>query len=368
MAKLQEDYYQDRVEQKRQIFPSFVNRYLDYYEGNISYSSLDGYLDDYKIFFQWMIQEGLTEAKNIKDIPLLSLERLDPEDIMNFVKFLGLRKSIPGTDKKKDGNRKPTINRKLSALKALFKYLHTLAENKEDRTPLLGRNVMLKVAIKTEKVNAKVRAEKIEGKILHTNELDHFRDFVRDGYGRLEGLSKKAKEAHQKNWERDTAIISLILGSGLRVGEVASLTIDKVNLVDASVRVIRKGGQEHEKVISFSEQAKNDLEVYLAIRDSRYNTPANEKALFVTKYGSPYGKAFIKRSMQAIVGKYAQAYQKPEMTIHKLRHSFATAFHEKVNDVPMLMEQLGHANSETTMIYTHINRNRIKEALKKMES
>lgn len=370
MAKSQKEYELERLEIMRQEFPWYVDKFIDHEEEDLSHSSLLGYLYDLKIFFAWLLQEGIVQASQIKDIELSSLEALQVEHIMSFMKYLRKDKKVKMNNKESviiSGNKQGTINRKLSALKSLFHYLQNIAED-ENRNPLLYRNVMLKVKVKSQRSSAEERAEAIEGKILtEDDEFDQFRDFVRDGFSLLPKVTKRQQIRHKENRERDTAIVSLILGSGLRVGEVASLTIDKLNLVDNMVRVVRKGRKEKEQIVRFSEQAKIDLEEYLAVRDTRYKAPENEKALFLTLHREPYGTPMSKRTMQAAVEKYAVAFGKPEMTVHKLRHSFATRYHRNNNDVPMLMRQLGHKQIETTIVYTHIGKEKMRTALEKME-
>jgi len=358
MAKSPKELDFEQVQVKRRLFPYYVDLFIDKKEDeHLSPSSLLEYLRDYQTFFTWLISEGIVSAKTIKDIPLSSLETLQVEDITNFTRYLR-------RDRK---NKSSSIDRKLASLKSLFHYLQNIAED-ENRNPLLQRNVMLKIAIKSKKKSLEKRAEEIEPKILQTDdEFDEFLDFVKSGFSQLPSLSTKMKNYHKHNWERDAAIVSLILGSGLRVGEICSLTVDKVDMVNKTVQVIRKGGKEDEETVRFSEQARMDLQAYLDIRKNRYKVPDNEKSLFVTLHREDYGTPMVKHTIQVAVKKYATYFGKSQMTVHKLRHSFATRYHRNVNNVPMLQRQLGHSDQNTTMLYTHIGKDDMSKALEQME-
>lgn len=348
----------EQLQVKRRLFPYYVDLFIDKKEDeNLSPGTLLEYLRDYNTFFNWLISERIVSVGNMKDIPLSALEELQVEDISNFTRHL-----------RRDRNNKSlSVDRKLASLKSLFHYLQNIAEDK-DKKPLLNRNVMLKITIKSKKKSLEKRAEEIEPKILQTDdEFDEFLDFVKTGFSLIPKLSTRMKNYHKQNWERDAALVSLILGSGLRVGEIASLAIDKIDLVNKNLRVIRKGGKEDEETVRFSEQAKLDLQAYLDIRKSRYKVPDNEKALFVTYHLEDYGTPMVKQTMQAAVKKYATYFGKSQMTVHKLRHSFATRYHRNVNDVPMLQRQMGHADQNTTMLYTHIGKDDMSKALELME-
>ncbi|WP_158235054.1 tyrosine-type recombinase/integrase, partial [Pseudomonas sp. 2822-17] len=91
--------------------------------------------------------------------------------------------------------------------------------------------------------------------------------------------------------------------------------------------------------------------------------------LFVAAPMGPKGKPrrLSARSIEKLVEKYADSYGKPSLSVHKLRHSFATRYHTEINDVPKLRRQLGHSSIQTTMIYTHISNDDLKHAVDKMD-
>lgn len=335
--------------------PWYVEEYINHKLRKLSTASLFNYCHDYKIFFNWMISEQLVTG-DVKDIPLERLERLTVLEIEGFLNFLHYQLN----------NKELTVNRKLSALKSLFNYLQNIAET-PDLKPYINRNVMAKIEFNEVKDSMETKANKMEGKILLGDEYEKFRLFVAHEYGELNKENKKISNFYQLNKERDTAIVSLILGSGLRLSELVNLDLDDIDFIKYSARVIRKGNKE--QFVFFSQVAMADLQDYLAVRSSKYQVDKNNHALFISAAIGPKGKTrrLTARSVEKMIEKYATAFGKPSLSVHKLRHSFATRYHAEINDVPKLRRQLGHSSIQTTMIYTHIKNDDLKIAVDKMD-
>jgi len=224
-------------------------------------------------------------------------------------------------------NARVTISRKLSSLRSLFHYLSQIAED-ENLNPLLRRNVMAKIPIKRVH-RPKDSAAKLEGKLLQEEEIAEFIEFVRSGYAAEVADNPRALAAHEQNRARDACIVSLVLHSGLRVSEVVNLNVDDLDLK----------------------------------RETRYRPGKKEKALFLAiANGKTEGSRMTKRAIQEMVVKYAKRFGKPNLSIHKLRHSFATDYYMR-NDLYKTQEQLGHASPETTQIYAHLTDRTMAEAI-----
>lgn len=356
MTKEKTQHYYEKVEEKVLELPWYVGEYIDKRRRKLSVKTLLNYCHDYIIFFDWILAEGFFKGKRA-NIPIHILENLTVQQIEDFLSFLEFRL----------GNSKQTINRKLSALKSLFHYLQNIAETSELQ-PYLVRNVMAKIELNTLKEDQETIANRIEGKILRGDEYEQFLHFVANEYGKKYKDNKRIYNFHKKNRERDTAIISLILGSGLRLSEVSGLNLDDIDLKKNIARVIRKGNKE--QYVYFTDQAMQDLKEYLVIRNERYGINKNTKALFVALPMGPKTntKRLNERSIEKLVEKYAKAFGKPSLSVHKLRHSFATKYHLENNDVPKLRRQLGHSSIQTTMIYTHLTNDEMRAALNKMDN
>ncbi|AHV97667.1 tyrosine recombinase XerS [Paenibacillus sabinae] len=346
-----------KLELKLPQMPWFVQQFIDYKLPDLSPSTLLEYVRDYESFFGWLRAEGLSQADTNAGVTLLELETLHMDSVTSYRLYL--------TTRTEDTNSKITVSRKLSALRSLFHYLSQIAED-ENFYPLLKRNVMAKVEIKRIH-KPKDTAAKLKGKILEEDELLEFVGYILEGYGRDVEGNKQAHYAFMLNRERDACIASLILNSGLRVSEIVNLNVDDLDLGNKLLYVYRKGQNDEtfKTPVYFREQAKDELQQYLSLRHSRYNTPKKEKALFVAKpNGSPESKRMTKRAIQVMIIKYAKRFGKPYLTVHKLRHSFATDYYLQ-NDIYKTKEQLGHASTETTEVYAHLTDKTMSEAIER---
>lgn len=349
-----------KLDEKVVHMPWFVQQFIDYKLPDLSPSTLLEYIRDYEAFFNWLRAEGLSSAASNAEITLLDLETLRMDSIVGFRLHL--------TTRVEGNNSKITISRKMSSLRSLFHYLSQIAED-EEFYPLLKRNIMAKVEIKRIH-KPKDTAAKLKGKLLEEDELLEFIGYIREGYGTDVQNNKQALYAHELNKERDACIASLILNSGLRVSEVVNLNIDDLDITNKIIYVYRKGNNDEtfKTPVYFREQSKDELTEYLELRQTRYNTPKREKALFVAlPNGQKEGKRMTKRAIQAMIIKYAKRFGKPYLTVHKLRHSFATDYYLQ-NDIYKTKEQLGHASTETTEVYAHLTDKTMSEAIERRAS
>lgn len=101
----------------------------------------------------------------------------------------------------------------------------------------------------------------------------------------------------------------------------------------------------------------------MTLRQALYKPVKREKALFLAiANGKKEGERMTKRAIQEMVIKYAKRFGKPYLSVHKLRHSFATDYYLR-NDLYKTQEQLGHASPETTQIYAHLTDKTMAEAI-----
>jgi integrase/recombinase XerC len=155
---------------------------------------------------------------------------------------------------------------------------------------------------------------------------------------------------------RDRAVLELLYGSGLRVAEVAGLTVHAVDLDRGRALVRGKGDKERE--VPISDFAIEALGAYLS---GGRPTMAGEdrRTMFLNRKGKP----FSGRDIRAMVEQYAERLLPGRrITPHTLRHSFATHLLEGGADIRAVQELLGHASVATTQRYTHVSRTRLFEA------
>jgi len=352
---LQKKRDREELDKHIPLLPWYVEKFMNYKLPDLSPSSLLEYARDYERFFSWLMAEGLTSADRMSAIPIEDLEKLHMDSVDNYRMFLATKRD--------NANTRTTISRKLSSLRSLFHYLSQIAED-ENFYPLLKRNVMAKVSVKrTQK--PKDTAAKLEGKLLQEQEIFEFINYINRDYAHDVASNKQAIYAHELNHVRDCCIVSLILNSGLRVSELVNLNVDDVDFKKRLVYAFRKGKNDDtfKTPVYFRTDAIADLELYMKERETRYKAPKREKALFLAlANGKKEGSRMTKRAIQEMVMKYAKRFGKPYLSVHKLRHSFATDYYLS-NDLYKTQEQLGHASPETTQIYAHLTDKTMAEAI-----
>jgi integrase/recombinase XerC len=216
--------------------------------------------------------------------------------------------------------RKTTVARKLSALRTFFKYLQ--------RQGVVSGNPA--------KLAPSPKLEKHLPHFLTVDEAFHLLDTSGgDSFGAC----------------RDRAILEVFYGGGLRLSEVAGLSLADLDLKEGVLRVWGKGSKE--RLAFLGKPAREALGAYLPRRQALLDgagTPA--AALFVNQRGGRLSS----RSLARLVGKWARvAGLSQALTPHGLRHSFATHMLEGQADLRTVQELLGHSSISTTALYTHLN-------------
>ncbi len=155
---------------------------------------------------------------------------------------------------------------------------------------------------------------------------------------------------------RDRAILELLYGSGMRVGELVDLNRDQVDLADQTVRVLGKGNKE--RVVLFGDFAGRALADYLKVQTEL--RVGDVKSLAAPVFVSVRGHRLASRDVQRLVVGLRKALKNNRVTPHTLRHSFATHLLERGADLRAIQELLGHESLTTTERYTHIGMKHIK--------
>lgn len=159
---------------------------------------------------------------------------------------------------------------------------------------------------------------------------------------------------------RNTAMLHLLYGTGLRVTELVTIQVAGVNLVSGFIRVIGKGSKE--RLVPFGEEAKDLLETYLEVGRPQLMKGRVSDYFFVTNRGGAMTRLRFWQIIQETC--FAKGIKK-KMSPHSLRHSFATHLVENGADLRTVQLMLGHADIATTQIYTHVDSRRLKSMHKK---
>lgn len=159
---------------------------------------------------------------------------------------------------------------------------------------------------------------------------------------------------------RDRAFLELLYATGMRVGELTSLSLDDLSLPERLARVRGKGRKE--RLIPFGRKAEECLRAYLRIRTDFDPRPAAEKAVFLSRRGT----RLTARSVQRAVGKYLRlSAVRRRISPHSLRHSFASHLLGRGADLRVIQELLGHESLATTQKYTHLDLRQLLETYRK---
>ncbi len=165
----------------------------------------------------------------------------------------------------------------------------------------------------------------------------------------------RAAEGETAERIRDAAMVELLYGSGLRVSELAALTLEDVRLEEGFVRCMGKGSKM--RVVPFGRAARNALERYLAEGRGKLAARGETRAFFVSRRGRPFTRQGIWKKVRGLA---LRAGLGKALHPHMLRHSFATHLLAHGAPLRVIQEMLGHADIGTTQLYTHVDSGRLK--------
>jgi len=282
-----------------------------------------GYALDLRIFFDFLVHEiDYFVGKNIRTLDYKDYEHIESLHIEMFLDYLSYYKF----DGKEYKNTIKTKARKLSTIKSYFKFCYD--KDRISRDPA-----------------SKVRSPKIHEKPIirfSRDEMNSFLDIVETG----DGLSDRSKAFHDKDLkERDTAIMTLFLGTGIRISELVGLNISDIDFEHNAFKVTRKGGNQ--AILYFNDEVKDAIVKYLEKRFEKEQEDENDPnaPLFI----SLKNKRISVRNVQVLVKKYAQLTTPlKKITPHKLRTTFGTNLYSETNDIYVVAEVLGHKDVNTT--------------------
>lgn len=302
--------------------PYYVEDFFVGIETRTSALTRLNYASDLRIFFDFLTKK-IFKDKNITDIELIDLDLLEASDFELFLSYL----SHYEINNKFERCTETGKARKLSTLRAFYKYFF----NKN----LLKANTPTKVLMPKIHEKEIIRLDSNEKK----DEIGDMLYVVESG----NGLTKRQAEYHKITGIRDSAIITLFLGTGIRISELVGLNLDDVDLTTNSFVVTRKGGNR--AILYFNDEVAKALSDYLVLRKNNKNVAIDNKALFL----SLQEKRISTRQVQELVKKYAKiASPLKNITPHKLRSTFGTNLYRQTGDIYVVADCLGHKDVNTT--------------------
>lgn len=303
--------------------PPYVTDYSRGRETTQTTKTQLSYVYDFRIFF-WFLTIANPDFKDkiIREIPLTFLNKLGPTDIEEYLQFLKCYEH-PVTGKTVT-NDLPSISRKLSSLRSFFSYLHRHAMISQNPASLVD----------TPRLHDKeiIQLDPDEVAIL----LDYMEECGTN-------LSPHKKAYYKKTIIRDLAIVTLLLGTGIRVSECVGLDINDIDLKNDGIRIIRKGGNE--MMVYFGPEVETALLNYLEIREEIVPLSDHENALFF----SMQRRRISTDAIENVVKKYSEAsIPHKNITPHKLRSTYGTALYQETGDIYLVADVLGHSDVNTT--------------------
>ena len=158
-----------------------------------------------------------------------------------------------------------------------------------------------------------------------------------------DNLTDRQKAYHDRTKVRDLALLTLLLGTGIRVSECVGLDIDDVDFKNGGIHIHRKGGKE--VTVYFGAEVEDALNDYLIERQQIDPEPGSENALFL----SMQRKRMNVRSVENLVKKYAKIVTPlKKITPHKLRSTYGTNLYRETGDIYLVADVLGHSDVNTT--------------------
>lgn len=301
--------------------PPFTKDFFRGIEPRTSSKTRIAYAYDLNIFFQFLYNNNSTFQKGeLKDITLEQLEQLSPMDIEEYLDYL---KVYQNKEKKTHSNKERGIMRKLSSLKSMYSYFY--------QKELITYNPA-----------ALVRMPKLHEKNivrLDVDEVSLLLDQVEQG----NKLTKKQQTYHNKTRIRDLALMTLLLGTGIRVSECVGLNLNDIDLKNSGIKVHRKGGKE--VMVYFGDEVEQALLEYLEERKHMVAEEGHEQALFL----SMQRKRLNVRSVENLVKKYSKTVTTVKnITPHKLRSTYGTNLYKETGDIYLVADVLGHSDVNTT--------------------
>ena len=279
----------------------FINYCI--FEKGLSTKTKDSYTNDLNIYKDFLNKRHIDNVNNI-----------DSNDIKEFIKI-------------RNKEEVSTVAHNLTVIKNFHKYL--LKENlvKKDVSLFIDRPKLRKSLPKT----------------LSVEDVDKLLDI----------------ELNTEFDYRNKAMLELMYGTGLRVSELVSLTVNDIDLTNCIIRVMGKGSKERE--IPLGEFSIYYLNLYLDKRKSMLKGH-NEEALFLRNHGKKMTRQGFFKNLKKIL---KEKDLNEEISPHTLRHSFATHLLNRGADLRSIQEMLGHSDISTTKIYTHVSDDKVSKDYKK---
>ncbi|MCQ2295963.1 MAG: tyrosine-type recombinase/integrase [Bacteroidales bacterium] len=267
---------------------------------------------------RYYVREAADLAQYLASQEVTDIEKIEPYDVRDWL-MVQMEKNSPAT-----------VRKKHAALSAWITYLR--------KNKYLTRDIMASVSIPQQPTRQPI--------FFRESEVEHIYDDIYPPT--YEGALAKL-------------VLRMLYETGMRRSELASLTVQDVNLSKLTIKVLGKGNKM--RIIPIENELAHNISQYLALRDEKMaeEKAADSRRLLINSKGRPVSDSMI----YSIVEQYMPTLSNADrVSPHVFRHTFATHMLNEGADINAVKELLGHSSLDSTEIYTHMSRERLKETYK----
>lgn len=334
----------DNIEKLRGVLkelPLFCSDYFRSLEIRKSTRTRLNYGYDLRLFFDFLTKTNpIIKNQDLRHLSLEVLDQITAVDIEEYLSYLAYYEKNGSSYTNTESGKA----RKLSSLRSFYGYYF--------KKKYIKTNPPDQVDTPKQKEKAIIRLDDAEVAL------------ILDAVEKGDKLTPAQLRTHNKTKLRDLAILTLLLGTGIRVSECVGLNLKDINFRDNAIKIIRKGGNED--IVFFGTEVEEALQDYLEC-DRKFMIPnsGHEDALFISMKNSRMSV----RTIELMVKKYSSMVTTlKKITPHKLRSTYGTTLYRETGDIYLVAEVLGHKDVNTTKKhYAAIDENRKRSAANKVK-
>lgn len=310
-----------RLRDVLKTIPPFCKDFFRAIEPRTTTKTRISYAYDIRIFFQFLLEQNPAFRDWSMDAFTVDvLDQITALDLEEYEEYL----KVYQTGEKTETNGERGLKRKMSSLRSFYAYYF--------KREMIHTNPTVLVDVPKIHQKSIIRLE--------ADEVAMLLDYIEHGGDDLTG---QKKVYYEKNKDRDLALVTLLLGTGIRVSECVGLDIEDVDFKNNGIKVTRKGGNE--MVVYFGPEVEKALKNYLEVRKNIVPVEGHEHALFYSTQRKRIGV----QAVENLVKKYArQVTTTKKITPHKLRSTYGTALYQETGDIYLVADVLGHKDVNTT--------------------
>lgn len=310
-----------RLRDVLKTLPPFCRDFFRAIEPRTTTKTRISYAYDIRIFFQFLLEQNPAfKDWSMDSFTVDILDQITALDLEEYEEYL----KVYQAGDKTETNGERGLKRKMSSLRSFYAYYF--------KREMIHTNPTVLVDVPKIHQKSIIRLE--------ADEVAMLLDYIEHGGDDLTG---QKKIYYEKTKDRDLALVTLLLGTGVRVSECVGLDVEDVDFKNNGIKVTRKGGNE--MVVYFGPEVEKALKKYLEIRENIVPVEGHEHALFYSTQRKRIGV----QAVENLVKKYSrQVTTTKKITPHKLRSTYGTALYQETGDIYLVADVLGHKDVNTT--------------------